>query len=77
MKGCKNNHSDNLNFNESGQILEEEAYTRRFERFMKELVWMSTILRYGRWSVCIDETNQVATMNHYANKPCPEKAARM
>jgi len=44
-------------FNESGQILEEEAYTRRFERFMKELVWMSRVLRYGRWSVYIDEKN--------------------
>ena len=64
-------------FDDSGKLLEEESYIRRFERFMKELVWMSTVLRYGRLEVCIDENNQIATMNHHANKPCPEKAARM
>jgi len=64
-------------FNDSGKLLEEDSYIRRFERFMKELVWMSTVLSYGRMEVCIDESNQVATMNHHANKPCPEKAARM
>lgn len=64
-------------FSDSGKLLQEEAYIRRFERFMKELVWMSTVLRYGRLEICIDENNQVATMNHHANKPCPEKAARM
>ncbi len=63
-------------FDDSGKLL-EESYIRRFERFMKELVWMSTVLRYGRLEVCIDENNQIATMNHHANKPCPEKAARM
>ncbi|MGB3653524.1 MAG: hypothetical protein WBA41_20240 [Rivularia sp. (in: cyanobacteria)] len=64
-------------FDDSGKLLEEESYIRRFERFMKELVWMSTVLRYGQLEVCIDENNQIVTMNHHANKPCPEKAARM
>lgn len=64
-------------FDDSGKFLEEDSYIRRFERFMKELVWMSTVLSYGRKEVCIDENNQVTTMNHHANKPCPEKAARM
>lgn len=64
-------------FDDSGKFLEEDSYIRRFERFMKELVWMSTVLSYGRKEVCIDENNQVTPMNHHANKPCPEKAARM
>lgn len=64
-------------FDDSGKLLEEEVYIRRFERFMKELVWMSTVLSYGRLEICIDENNQIAAMNHHANKPCPEKAARM
>jgi NAD(P)H-dependent FMN reductase len=64
-------------FDDSGKLLEEQNYIRRFEKFMKEMVWMSTVLRYGRLEVCIDENNQVVTMNHHANKPCPEKAARM
>lgn len=44
-------------FDESGQIIssEKEAYIRRFERFMKELVWMSTVLRYGRLNVSVEE----------------------
>ncbi|MEO1184331.1 MAG: NAD(P)H-dependent oxidoreductase [Cyanobacteria bacterium J06636_27] len=56
-------------FDDSGKLLEEDSYTRRFERFMKELVWMSTVLSYGRKEVCIDENNQVTSMNHHANKP--------
>lgn len=64
-------------FGDSGKLLDEQTYIRRFERFMKELVWMSTVLRYGRLEVCIDENNQVAAINHHVNKPCPEKAARM
>ncbi|MEM6751827.1 MAG: hypothetical protein AAF630_02385 [Cyanobacteria bacterium P01_C01_bin.38] len=36
-----------------------------------------TVLPHGRLEVCIDENNQVAAMNYHANKPCPEKAARM
>lgn len=35
-------------FDSSGNLLEEETYIRRFDRFMQELVWMSTVLRAGR-----------------------------
>lgn len=35
-------------FDSSGKLLEEETYIRRFDRFMQELVWMSTVLRAGR-----------------------------
>lgn len=34
-------------FNESGMLL-EEAYIRRAGRFLQELIWMATVLRYGR-----------------------------
>ncbi|AFZ38239.1 NADPH-dependent FMN reductase (plasmid) [Stanieria cyanosphaera PCC 7437] len=72
--------SVNKLFDESGKIIdtEKEAYIRRFERFMKELVWMSTVLRYGRLNVSV-EGQQVETVapNYHANKPCPEIAAKM
>ncbi|HEY9658419.1 MAG TPA: NADPH-dependent FMN reductase [Allocoleopsis sp.] len=35
-------------FDESGKLLDEATYIRRFDRFMQELIWMSTVLRYGR-----------------------------
>jgi NAD(P)H-dependent FMN reductase len=35
-------------FDPSGKLLEEETYVRRFDRFMQELIWMSTVLRSGR-----------------------------
>jgi NAD(P)H-dependent FMN reductase len=35
-------------FDESGNLIDRPIYIRRMERFMNELVWMSTILRYGR-----------------------------
>ncbi|WP_460200639.1 hypothetical protein [Scytonema sp. NUACC21] len=38
-------------FDESGHLIDKETYVRRLERFMHELVWMSTILRYGRQEV--------------------------
>lgn len=37
-------------FDESGNLL-EMAYIRRLERFLSELIWMSTVLRYGRETV--------------------------
>lgn len=67
-------------FNESGEIIEEQqdAYIRRFERLMKELVWMSTTLRYGRLNINVDEQQvEVNKPNYHANKPCPEIAAKM
>ena len=64
-------------FNESGKLIDEATYVRRFARFMKELVWMSTVLRYGRLEVDLDKKDEATTMNHHADKPCPEKAAKM
>ena len=69
--------SVNTLFDESGKLLEAEAYSRRFERLMKELVWMSTVLRYGRLNVDVNEpTVEAATSNCHAYKPCPEIAAK-
>jgi NAD(P)H-dependent FMN reductase len=36
----------------TGALL-EPAYTRRLEKFLKELVWMAKVLRYGRENVAI------------------------
>jgi NAD(P)H-dependent FMN reductase len=38
-------------FDESGQLMDEDTQIRRFDRFMDELVWMATVLRYGRQEV--------------------------
>jgi hypothetical protein len=43
---------------------------------MDELIWMSTVLRYGRKEVSLKKKESTA-MNLHANKPCPEMAARM
>jgi NAD(P)H-dependent FMN reductase len=40
-------------FNESGDLIDQPTYIRRMGRFMDELVWMSTVLRYGRQCVSI------------------------
>ena len=37
-------------FDESGNIL-DPAYVKRTDQFLKELIWMSKVLRYGRESV--------------------------
>jgi NAD(P)H-dependent FMN reductase len=34
-------------FDESGKLL-DESFTRRAEKFLKELIWMARTLRYGR-----------------------------
>ena len=34
-------------FNESG-VLQDQAFVRRADKFIKELIWMSETLRYGR-----------------------------
>jgi len=41
-------------FTEDGRLL-DEAVVRRSERFIKELIWMSKVLRYGREQVNVDE----------------------
>jgi len=34
-------------FDSSGKLL-DEAYIRRIDNFLKELIWMARVLRYGR-----------------------------
>ncbi|NJR61430.1 MAG: NAD(P)H-dependent oxidoreductase [Cyanobacteria bacterium CRU_2_1] len=64
-------------FDESGNLIDKPTYIRRMKRFMEELVWMSTVLRYGRQEVDLSQKTNETTMVHHANKPCPELAARM
>jgi NAD(P)H-dependent FMN reductase len=64
-------------FDESGNLIDKPTYIRRMQRFMEELVWMSTVLRYGRQEVDLSQKPTETTMTHHANKPCPELAARM
>jgi NAD(P)H-dependent FMN reductase len=40
-------------FDETGNLIDKPTYIRRMERFMDELIWMSTVLRYGRQCVSI------------------------
>jgi hypothetical protein len=37
-------------FNPGGELL-DSAYLRRVDKFLKELIWMSRTLRYGRENV--------------------------
>jgi hypothetical protein len=37
-------------FDSLGNLL-ETAYERRLDKFLKELIWMATVLRYGRENV--------------------------
>jgi NAD(P)H-dependent FMN reductase len=41
-------------FTEDGRLL-DEAVIRRSDRFIKELIWMAKVLRYGREHVNVDE----------------------
>lgn len=38
-------------FDESGKMIDPEPYHRRVDRFLTELIWMATVLRYGRQTV--------------------------
>jgi NAD(P)H-dependent FMN reductase len=40
-------------FGPDGAIL-DASYTRRLEKFFKELIWMATVLRYGRENVTME-----------------------
>ena len=40
-------------FDSEGKLL-EQAYVKRIDKFLKELIWMSKVLRYGRESVSLD-----------------------
>jgi NAD(P)H-dependent FMN reductase len=39
-------------FDATGNLL-DQAYTRRIDKFLKELIWMARVLRYGRESVSL------------------------
>lgn len=39
-------------FDQDGNLL-ETAYIRRIDKFLKELIWMATVLRYGRENVAL------------------------
>lgn len=41
-------------FAEDGRVL-DDAVVRRSDRFITELIWMSTVLRYGREYVAVDQ----------------------
>ncbi|MGH9901691.1 MAG: NADPH-dependent FMN reductase [Pyrinomonadaceae bacterium] len=40
-------------FDESGKLL-DRAYVRRLDQFLKELIWMAKVLRYGRENVPLE-----------------------
>jgi NAD(P)H-dependent FMN reductase len=71
-------------FSEEGRLL-DDAVVKRSDRFIRELIWMSKVLRYGREHVTIDEeaTEAVAVvpcpvcgtaMTHHADKIVPAAA---
>jgi NAD(P)H-dependent FMN reductase len=39
-------------FDTDGNLL-DQAYVRRIDKFLKELIWMATVLRYGRENVSL------------------------
>jgi NAD(P)H-dependent FMN reductase len=72
-------------FAEDGRLL-DEAVVRRSDRFIRELIWMSKVLRYGREHVTIDEEAEEAAkavpcpkcgtpMTHHADKVVPAAAS--
>lgn len=38
-------------FDPSGNLIDPPTHIRRLDRFMTELIWMSTVLRYGRENI--------------------------
>src|SRR5215510_11041156 len=71
-------------FAEDGRLL-DEAFIRRSDRFIRELIWMSKTLRHGREHVTIDdEAAEIAKkvpcpncgtlMTHHADKIVPAAA---
>jgi NAD(P)H-dependent FMN reductase len=42
-------------FDACGNLIDKPTYIRRIARFMEELVWMSTVLRYGRQEVDLSQ----------------------
>ena len=71
-------------FSEDGRLL-DEAFVRRSDRFIRELIWMTKVLRYGREQVTIDEEAAETAkavpcpkcgdpMTHHADKVVPAAA---
>ena len=71
-------------FAEDGRLL-DEAFIKRSDRFIRELIWMSKVLRYGREHVTIDEEAAETAkavpcptcgdpMTHHADKVVPAAA---
>ncbi len=71
-------------FSEDGRLL-DDAFVRRSDRFIRELIWMSRVLRYGREHVTIEEEAAEAAkavpcpmcgtpMTHHADKVVPAAA---
>jgi NAD(P)H-dependent FMN reductase len=71
-------------FAEDGRLL-DEAFIRRSDKFIRELIWMAKTLRHGREQVTIDEEAAEviacpacdATMTHHADKWAPGEGAMM
>jgi NAD(P)H-dependent FMN reductase len=72
-------------FAEDGRLL-DDALVRRSDRFCRELIWMSRVLRYGREQVTIDEEAAETPkavpcpkcgtpMTHHADKVVPAAAS--
>jgi len=71
-------------FAEDGRLL-DDAFVRRSDRFIRELIWMSKVLRHGREQVAIDdeaaELPKVpcpvcgASLTHHADKVVPAAAS--
>jgi NAD(P)H-dependent FMN reductase len=68
-------------FADDGRLL-DEAFVRRSDRFIRELIWMAKVLRYGREHVTIDDEAAEAAkavpcpkcgtaMTHHADKVVP------
>lgn len=70
-------------FADDGRLL-DDAFVRRSDRFIRELMWMSKVLRYGREQVTIDDEamevvvpcpNCGTPMTHHADKVVPAAAS--
>ena len=72
-------------FADDGRLL-DEAFVRRSDRFIRELIWMCKVLRHGREQVTIDEEaaetakavpcpNCGTPMTHHADKVVPAATA--
>lgn len=69
-------------FADDGRLI-DEAFVKRADRFIRELIWMSKVLQYGREHVTIEEEAAEAVpcpncgtpMTHHADKVVPAVAS--